>query len=180
MQSAQHRTCAWWGRSISGTNYLCHLPTPPPHPLPRTWRAAGSSLRHGAAHCPQPPSPSSPPPLLPTLLVNLSLPPYPRQLFTVPFCQGSQIGQISVMLKNWPISWQGTLTGGKSGMHLCHRCVGRGAGERGLSGSLEELATPREWAAVWVCLCTCMGACVHAHMCVEGPTVCQTCCWGLV
>lgn len=27
-----------------------------------------------------------------------------------PFCQGRQIGQISVMLKNWSISWQGTLT----------------------------------------------------------------------
>jgi hypothetical protein len=27
-----------------------------------------------------------------------------------PFCQGRQIGQISVMLKNWSISRQGTLT----------------------------------------------------------------------
>lgn len=48
--------------------------------------------------------------------------PTPRQLLTVPFCQGSQIGQISVMLKNWPISRQRTLTGGESGVHHCHRC----------------------------------------------------------
>lgn len=100
------------GLIISGLSPLRLLP------CPGLGGAAGSGRRCSAARCPLPPSPSA----LPSLLTNLSPPPI--RLLTAPFCQGSQIGQISVMLKNWPISWQGTVTGGESGVHHCHRCGG--------------------------------------------------------
>lgn len=40
---------------------------------------------------------------------------------------------------------------------------GGGAGGRGLQGSLEELAMPREWAAARVCVCVCVCARTRAR-----------------
>lgn len=88
--------------------------------------------------------------------------PAPRQLLTAPFCQGGQIGQISVMLKNWPISWQGTLTGGESSVHHCHRCGGAcREGAPGFPGGASNAQG--------------MGGSQGMCACGQGPTLCQTC-----
>lgn len=83
------------GVIISVISQWLHLPL-------LDYEASAWSRRKGGSAC----SPFSPCPL------QLSHPTLPSGNCSLcaPFCQGRQIGQISVMLKNWPISWQGTLT----------------------------------------------------------------------
>lgn len=72
----------------------------------------GSHLRSGL---PTAPSPSQGPLLCPPCFHT---PPRPQAtVHSLRLSQGCQIGQISVMLKNWPISRQGTLTG--AGSRVC-------------------------------------------------------------
>ena len=52
----------------------------------------------------------------------------------------------------------------------CHRCAKR-AGGRGLRGSPETPATPREWSAASVCVCVCARVCmalVYARLTAGG------------
>lgn len=118
MQSASRRASAGGGGMVGLIISVISALAPPP--IAQHLEQPGRSSLIGGACRPLP---------LPTASSHPSPPPAPPPgncSLCAPFCQGCKIGQISVMLKNWPISWQGTLIGGESGVHCCHRCAGRG------------------------------------------------------